>query len=65
MWWCLSPYHQTNKSSVLPEELYKLRHQVRVLKKSLENERTLSAEFYNDLCQLEQKYWKLGKEGEG
>ena len=65
MWWFASFYHQTNKSSALPEELYKLRHKVRVLEKSLENERTLSAEFYNDLCQLEQKHWKLGKEEEG
>ena len=45
------------------EEVLKLRHQVRVLERSLQNEQKLSTEFHAELCQREKDYRELGELG--
>lgn len=50
-----------SEGSVLPEELLKLQHKVRVLEKSLNSEQTLSQEMHTALCQREQEYCELGE----
>ena len=46
---------------MLPEELLKLQHKVRVLEKSLHSEQRLSQEMHAALCQREQEYCELGE----
>ena len=56
---------QSEVPAVMPEELLKLQHKVRVLEKSLENEQKLSQELHTALCHREQEYREMGEWGGG